>query len=162
MSSRFRWQISSWNLRYPDGIALLRRCIQKFPDWVVTKYTLTAMNTRWEATQRVMAAKLTRLIHRIAIKLHLLAESCTICSSRSRLPVRKLLYTPSYNRVYQRVSEILNYRITITDIQPVSEKSDCNLAPSNNGTSLFWNNSDIHIKQRCCWVTSSSNPTSFV
>jgi len=30
------------------------------------RYTLTTVNTRWEATQRVMAAKLTRLIHKIA------------------------------------------------------------------------------------------------
>jgi hypothetical protein len=52
--------------------------------------------TRWEATQKVMAAKLTRLTHKIAIKLHLVAESCTICSSRSRRPVRKLLDTPAY------------------------------------------------------------------
>jgi hypothetical protein len=37
-----------------------------------------------------MVAKLTRLTHKIAIKLHLVAESCTICSSRSRRPVRKL------------------------------------------------------------------------
>jgi len=43
-----------------------------------------------------MAAKLTRLPHKIAIQLHLVAESCTICSSRSRLPVRKLLETPVY------------------------------------------------------------------
>jgi len=28
-----------------------------------------------------MAAKLTRLTHKIAMQLHLLAESCTICSS---------------------------------------------------------------------------------
>jgi hypothetical protein len=62
----------------------------------VTKYTLTKMNTRWEATQKVMAAKLTRLTHRIAIQLHPVAESCTICSSRSRRPVRKLLGTLSY------------------------------------------------------------------
>jgi len=40
-----------------------------------------------------MAAKLTRLTHRIAIQPYLMAESCTICSSRSRRPVRKLLYT---------------------------------------------------------------------
>jgi hypothetical protein len=45
---------------------------------------------------KVMAAKLARLTHRIAIQLHLVAESCTICSSRSRRPVRKLLVTPSY------------------------------------------------------------------
>jgi hypothetical protein len=31
-----------------------------------------------------MAAKFTKLTHKIAIQLHLVAESCTICSSRSR------------------------------------------------------------------------------
>jgi hypothetical protein len=40
-----------------------------------------------------MAAKLTRLSHKIAIQLHLVVESCTLCSSRSRRPVRKLLDT---------------------------------------------------------------------
>jgi len=39
----------------------------------LTKYALATMNTRWEATQRVLAAKLTRLAHRIAIQLHLVA-----------------------------------------------------------------------------------------
>jgi hypothetical protein len=43
-----------------------------------------------------MAAKLTRRTHKIAIQLHLVAESCTICSSRSWRPVRKHLDTPSY------------------------------------------------------------------
>jgi hypothetical protein len=60
----------------------------------ITKWT--TINTRWEATQRVMAAKLTRLTHKIAIQLHLVAESSTICSSRSRQPVRNLLDTSSY------------------------------------------------------------------
>jgi hypothetical protein len=60
----------------------------------ITTYTLTKINTRWEAIQRVMAAKLTRLTHQIAIQLHLVAESCNICSSRSRRPVRELLDTP--------------------------------------------------------------------
>jgi hypothetical protein len=59
----------------------------------ITKYTI---DSRWEATQSVMVAKLTRLTHKIAIQIHLVAESCTICSSRSRRPVRKLLDTPSY------------------------------------------------------------------
>jgi hypothetical protein len=77
----------------------IRRCIQKFPDWSITKYTLTTINTRWEATERVMAAKLNRLTHKIVMQLHLVAKSCIICSSRSRRPVRKLLYTPSYIRV---------------------------------------------------------------
>jgi hypothetical protein len=43
-----------------------------------------------------MAANLTRLTHKIAIQLHLVAESFTIYSSRLRRPVRKLLDTPSY------------------------------------------------------------------
>jgi hypothetical protein len=51
-----------------------------------------------------MAAKLTRLTHKIAIQLHLVAESCNICSSRARLPVRKLLDTPSYIQPSNRVS----------------------------------------------------------
>jgi len=41
-------------------------------------------------------AKLPRLTHKIAIQLHLVAESGTICSTRARRPVRKLLDTPSY------------------------------------------------------------------
>jgi len=43
-----------------------------------------------------MVAKLTRLTHKITLQLHLVPESCTIGSSRSRRPVRKLLDTPSY------------------------------------------------------------------
>jgi hypothetical protein len=43
-----------------------------------------------------MAEKLTRLTHKIAKQLHVVAKSCTICSSLSRRPVRKLLDTPSY------------------------------------------------------------------
>jgi hypothetical protein len=43
-----------------------------------------------------MAAKLTRLTHKIEIQIHIVAESCTICSSRSRRPVRKLLDKLSY------------------------------------------------------------------
>jgi hypothetical protein len=35
----------------------------------ITKYTLTTINTRSEATQSVMATKLTRITHKIAIKL---------------------------------------------------------------------------------------------
>jgi len=43
-----------------------------------------------------MAAKLTRLTHKIATQLDLVAETCTICTSSSRLPDQKLLDTPSY------------------------------------------------------------------
>jgi len=42
-----------------------------------------------------MVTKLTRLTHKIAIQLHLVAESCAICSSCSRRSVQKLLDTPS-------------------------------------------------------------------
>jgi hypothetical protein len=63
----------------------LRGYIQKFSDWVVNDIT----------TQRVIAAKLTRLTHKTAIQLRLVAESYTICSSRSRRPVRKLMDTTS-------------------------------------------------------------------
>jgi len=72
-----------------------RGCIQKFPDWAPMKYTFTTIYARWEATKRVVAAKLTILTHKLAIQLHLGAESSTICSSRSRRPVRKHLVTPS-------------------------------------------------------------------
>jgi len=47
-----------------------------------------------------MAAKLTRLTHKIALQLHLVVENCTTCSSRSRRPVRKLLDIYSYVRMY--------------------------------------------------------------
>jgi hypothetical protein len=43
-----------------------------------------------------MAAKLARLTNKVVIQLHLVEESYTICSSRARRPVRKLLDTPSY------------------------------------------------------------------
>jgi len=60
------------------------------------KCRLTTINTRSEAKHRVIAAEHTILTHKIAIQLHLVAESSTICSSRSRQPVRILLDTPSY------------------------------------------------------------------
>jgi len=43
-----------------------------------------------------MAAKLTKMTHKIEFLLHLVAESWIICSSRSRRPVRELLDTPTY------------------------------------------------------------------
>jgi hypothetical protein len=75
----------------------LRGCIQKFPDWVKTN-KLTKINTCWEAIQRVMVSKLTRLTHKIAMQLHLVAESCATCSSHCRRSVRKLLDTRMFAR----------------------------------------------------------------
>jgi hypothetical protein len=46
-----------------------------------------------------MAAKITRLTHKIATRLHLVAESSTIYSSCSRRPVWKLLHTPWYDGI---------------------------------------------------------------
>jgi hypothetical protein len=43
-----------------------------------------------------MATKLTSLTNKIAIQVHLVGENCTIYSSPSRRPVRKLLDNPSY------------------------------------------------------------------
>jgi hypothetical protein len=41
-----------------------------------------------------MAAKLTRLTHKTAIKLRLASESCNICCIRSRRPVQKIWSHP--------------------------------------------------------------------
>jgi hypothetical protein len=46
----------------------------------ITNYTLTTVSTHWGATQRIMAAKLTTVAHKIAIQLHPVAQSCTIYS----------------------------------------------------------------------------------
>jgi hypothetical protein len=69
------------------GVVETGGCIEKFPDWVDNE--ITTINTRWGKTHR--------LIHKIAIQLQPVAESCTICSSRSRRPVRKLLDIPPYS-----------------------------------------------------------------
>jgi hypothetical protein len=57
--------------------------------------TRTKINNRWEPTERVVARKVTRLNLTLVIQLHLLTESYTIWSSRSRQPVWKRLDTPS-------------------------------------------------------------------
>jgi hypothetical protein len=81
----------------------------------ITKYTLTAINTRWEATQRVMAAKLTRLTHKIAVQLHLVAESCII--SRSRRPVRKTDCIPRThtNNLKSFTHRVVYSKLAVTD-----------------------------------------------
>jgi hypothetical protein len=78
----------------------------------ITKYTLTFGNTCWKATQRFMAAKLTGLTHKIAIQLHLVAESCTSCSSRSRQLVRKILNTTSYFKIIS-FSNFFKHSVTL-------------------------------------------------
>jgi hypothetical protein len=91
-----RFPKCSLPFRFSDKNFVYEGVSKNFRTESITKYMLTFGITHWGATQRVMAAKLTRLTHEIAIQLHLVAEGCTICSSRSRRPVRKLLDTPSY------------------------------------------------------------------
>jgi len=67
-----------------------------------------------------MAAKLTRLTHKITIQLHLVAESCTICSSPTRRLVRKLLDTLVYYPVYYAAHFECDYK---KQPSPVSERS---------------------------------------
>jgi len=111
----------------------MRRCIQKFPDWVDNETTAATINNCWEATQRVMAAKLTTLTHKIAIQLQLLAESCTICNSRCRRPVRKRLDAPSYTSkiVLRACRPVSTYRIflvvtdTTSQLKVLYQTVDC-------------------------------------
>jgi len=65
-----------------------------------------------------MAEKLTRLTHKIAIQLQLVAESCAICSSHSRWPIRKLLDTPLYVIQCRTVANLSTWHsiITLTNI----------------------------------------------
>jgi hypothetical protein len=56
-----------------------------------------------------MVAKLTRLTHKIAIQLRLVAESCTIRSYRSKRPVWKLLDTPLYTSVQLQLEFTLRW-----------------------------------------------------
>jgi len=66
---------------------------KSFRTEAITKWI--TINNSWEATQKVMTAKLTRLIHKKRIQLYPVAESCTVCSSRYRRPVWKFSDTPS-------------------------------------------------------------------
>jgi len=79
---------------YVFGITYVRGCIRSSRTESTTKQT-TTINTRWEETQMVMAAKLIRLTHRISKQQHLVTESYTICSSCSRRSTRKILDIPS-------------------------------------------------------------------
>jgi hypothetical protein len=82
------------------------------------------------------AAKLTRVTHKIAIQLHLVAESCTICSSRSRRPVPKLLDTPSYVNGIKLAQDRDQWRVLVNVVEIlvgcyVLESSDVNESPFN-------------------------------
>jgi hypothetical protein len=69
-----------------------------------------------------MAAKLMRLTHKITIQLHLVAENCTTCSSRSRRPVRKLLDTLSYS--FKKAKEYFESVVKLTVKVPLSYRQE--------------------------------------
>jgi len=64
-----------------------------------------------------MAAKLAILTHKIAIQLHLVAETCTIGSSGYRRPVRKLLDTPSYNKLLAYSERLTGNKCSSTHVK---------------------------------------------
>jgi hypothetical protein len=65
---RVLWcHIASHYVDYVTGFIVSYEGVSKsFRTESITKYTPTTINTHWEATQRVMAAKLTRLTHKIS------------------------------------------------------------------------------------------------
>jgi hypothetical protein len=79
----------------------------------VRKYTLNFGITRCCPLQRVMAVKLTRLTHKMMTQLHLVAENCTIRSSRSKRPDRKLLDTHSRTRTRTRARVCVRHGIML-------------------------------------------------
>jgi hypothetical protein len=81
-----------WNTEEITKLRHLRGYIQKFMDWVDNEIYAYLRYYSLRSNTKGYGGK----TNKIAIQLHLVAESCTICSSRARRPVRKLLDTPSY------------------------------------------------------------------
>jgi len=74
----------------------------------------------------VIAAVLTRLTHKTVIQLHLMAEYCTIFSSRSRRPVRKLLIHPRrFFVVTKKFHTHLTVVLLISLLTLVVEEENC-------------------------------------
>jgi len=91
-----------------------------------------------------MAAKLTRLAHKIAIQLHLVAESCTMRSSRSRMPVRKLLDTTSYPPIYALVFHVvILFRYSAQIFVPISQSSHACYTPHPTHAPSFVHSNNI-------------------
>jgi hypothetical protein len=85
-----------------------------------------------------MAAELTRLTHKMATQLNLVAESCTISSSRSTRPVRKLFDTPSYmGEIIIHVSYPFRYMISIKQIPTTLNLTDRNFNTEFLDTTLL-------------------------
>jgi hypothetical protein len=82
---------SRFTCRWENNIRMYEGVSKSFRTESSTKWA--KINTRWEATQKAMAVKLTKLAHRIVIQLHLVAESCTICSSLQTVSPKTFGYT---------------------------------------------------------------------
>jgi len=95
-----------------------------------------------------MAAKLTRLTHKLAIKLHLVADSCTI--SHSRRPVRKLSDTPLHSSIW--IICLLFHVILSQMIHCNQTKTDCSNVTCDAASSPY-RNAALDVK---------SNVTSFL
>jgi len=94
---RRRAKVKRWISPWPKASGQCTKVYQKFLDWVDNEINNNKLSLR--SNTKDLVAELTRLTHKIAIQQHLMVESCTICSSRSRRPVRKLLITPSYREL---------------------------------------------------------------
>jgi hypothetical protein len=113
-----------------------------------------------------MAAKLTRLTHKIVIQLHLVVESCTVCSSRSRLPVRKLLDTPSYlliisSQIYFKTVSSFSKHIPFVSVAKLEPQARAGTLFQFNFTKFVikpsYPNSDGHYPQNFGSVLSRKN-----
>jgi hypothetical protein len=96
------------------------------------KYTLTTINTLWEATQRVMAAKLATLTHKIAIQLHLVAESCTICVLAPGGQSGNFWTHPRVRDIYDHLSCLIG-----CDINSAAETASLNKVWVNQSTKIM-------------------------
>jgi hypothetical protein len=101
-----------------------------------------------------MAANLTRLTHKIVIQLHPVAESCTICSSRSRRPVRKLLDTPS-GRNNNAESEELFLKLLRRMYVQISSETGSRARHNRSSCVMF------RLKDKCCataYIAATGRP----
>jgi hypothetical protein len=80
-----------------------------------------------------MATELTRLTHKVEIQLYLVAESCTICTSRSRQPVRKLLNTTLYVCVCVCIRGPFEKFVNWRQCASVMQREAVNVMPSCSG-----------------------------
>jgi len=71
-------QCVHWNSKWISpvlGESIIRECIQKFPDWVENDVYAYLLHFSFRCNTKGYGDKITRLTHKIAIELHLVAES---------------------------------------------------------------------------------------